>query len=323
MKIYDKIYGSTVIDDNVLIELIKSKPVQRLKRISQAGASRYVLKGRDTNRYDHSIGVMILLRKLNASIEEQIAGLLHDVPHTAFSHVVDYVFRSEAHDYHERFHEEIVLNSAIPKILKKYNYDVNHIIHTENFPLLERDSPDLCADRLDYALRDRLAMFNDVNKLRDYVPMFIVKDSEIIFNNRQGAISFALDYLEMADLSWSSNFEGLLYEILAKAIKIALDKNIISEKELFTDDKFVFRKLKKSKDKEILSQLKLMNKNLKYVEDKDHYDYYIKNKLRYIDPKFTESNKIRRVSDASKEFNLKLETHKKLVKKGAYIRIIN
>ena len=35
---------------------------------------------------------MLLIKKLGGSVEEQIAGLLHDVSHTAFSHVIDYVF---------------------------------------------------------------------------------------------------------------------------------------------------------------------------------------------------------------------------------------
>jgi HD superfamily phosphohydrolase len=34
---------------------------------------------------------MLLVRRLGASLEEQIAALLHDVSHTAFSHVIDSV----------------------------------------------------------------------------------------------------------------------------------------------------------------------------------------------------------------------------------------
>jgi len=51
-----------------------------------------------TTRFDHSVGVMLLIRKLGAGsspasalLKEQVAALLHDVSHTAFSHVIDYV----------------------------------------------------------------------------------------------------------------------------------------------------------------------------------------------------------------------------------------
>lgn len=323
MKINDNIHGRFTIKDSVLIELIKSKPVQRLKGISQSGAAAYVIKGRNTNRYDHSIGVMLLLRKLNTSIEEQIAGLLHDVPHTAFSHVVDHIFRSEEYNYHDKFHESIIFSSEIPGILEKYSYNTKHIIDVKNFHLLERNAPDLCADRVDYALRDRLTMFKNSAKLKIYSNNLIVHNSEIIFNNSESAMNFAFDYLEMEERCWSSTFEGLLSEILAGAIKIAIDKNIISTRDLFNDDQYIFNKLHKSNNKKILEKLNLIKRDLKYREDKDNYDYFIKNKLRYVDPKFIELDKTRRVSDVSKKFKTKLAEHKELINNGAYVRILD
>ena len=92
ITIFDKIYGTYKITSPVIIKLLKSSPVQRLKKIAQFGVpdQLYHLKG--YSRYDHSVGVFLLLRKLEASELEQIAGLLHDVSHTAFSHVIDYVY---------------------------------------------------------------------------------------------------------------------------------------------------------------------------------------------------------------------------------------
>lgn len=89
--ISDKIYGEFELE-KVLEDLIVSKPVQRLKGIHQGGASYLVNEKWNETRFDHSVGVMLLIKKLGGSIEEQIAGLLHDVSHTAFSHVVDFVF---------------------------------------------------------------------------------------------------------------------------------------------------------------------------------------------------------------------------------------
>ena len=118
MNINDKVYGEITIDEPVLLELIQSKPIQRLKGINQAGASQYALKHKTISRYEHSVGVMILLKKLNASVEEQIAGLLHDIPHTAFSHVIDFAFKDtdHKHEFHEKFHEQIILQSEMKTI---------------------------------------------------------------------------------------------------------------------------------------------------------------------------------------------------------------
>ncbi len=102
MIIYDDIYGEFEVE-KVLEELIFSDPVQRLKGIHQGGASYLVNQKWNETRLDHSIGVMLLIRKLGGSLEEQIAGLLHDVSHTAFSHVIDFVFENKEEDYHEKY----------------------------------------------------------------------------------------------------------------------------------------------------------------------------------------------------------------------------
>jgi len=159
MIINDRIYGSIEITEPVLIELINSKPLQRLKGINQAGASKYVLPEKILTRYEHSVGVMVLLRKLGASLEEQIAGLMHDIPHTAFSHVIDFVFQDENHEFHEKFHASIIKNSEIPAILKKHGFSLKRLLDEHNFKLLERKIPGLCADRIDYTLRDMTAYF--------------------------------------------------------------------------------------------------------------------------------------------------------------------
>ena len=160
MEIIDRVYGRQEIRETVLIELVRSRPLARLKGINQAGVSKYLNLRKDVTRFEHSVGVMLLLRKFQASIVEQIAGLLHDVPHTAFSHVADFVHINEHHEFHELFHEQVIAASEIPQILKKHGIP-ELVIHPEKFSLLEQKIPDLCADRIDYALRDFMAERED------------------------------------------------------------------------------------------------------------------------------------------------------------------
>ena len=326
MKIKDRVYGKVMIDEPVLIELINSKPIQRLKRINQAGASQYALEGKTVTRYEHSLGVMILLKKLDASVEEQIAGLLHDIPHTAFSHVIDFVFKENKHDheFHEKFHEKIILQSEIPTILKKFGFELDKMLDEHNFPLLERVLPDLCGDRIDYTLRDMTATDGFSEKINEYVSSFIVYNNEIIMNNGAVAKRFAEDYLRMDEENWSHPLEVALYQILADAIKIALDEKIITEKDLFEDDLLVYTKLKESNNKQILKKLDMLNPNLKVIDDPNDFHFHSRNKLRYINPKFLNSNcSIDRVSNKFKGFSDKLAKHKKLIKKGNFVKIVS
>src|SRR3989344_7109547 len=85
MMFLDKVYGQHDVADLVILELIASPAFQRLRGICQKG-----LQGEYT-RFDHSLGTMLLLRMLGATLEEQVAGLTHDVSHTAFSHLVDLI----------------------------------------------------------------------------------------------------------------------------------------------------------------------------------------------------------------------------------------
>ncbi|MBD3280344.1 HD domain-containing protein, partial [Candidatus Dojkabacteria bacterium] len=170
MKIIDTIYGEFSIEEDVLVDLIKTKSVQRLKGIDQAGYSQGFYKGPKGNRYDHSVGVMLLIRKFGGSIEEQIAGLIHDVSHTAFSHAVDFALKSSSgdrQDFQDSVFEEFVAKSEIPKILRKHKHRLEEILDHKLFPMLERDLPEICADRIDYSLRDgvRLGIISRVEGL--------------------------------------------------------------------------------------------------------------------------------------------------------------
>ncbi|TWK80062.1 hypothetical protein CHCC20333_0614 [Bacillus paralicheniformis] len=130
MKINDRLYGEADLEP-VLTDLIHSKAVQRLNGIHQGGACFLVNPAWNISRCEHSIGVMLLIRRLGGSLEEQIAGLLHDVSHTAFSHVADDVFNMENEDYHEQMFRQWVKQSDIPWILDTYGFKDEDILYDE------------------------------------------------------------------------------------------------------------------------------------------------------------------------------------------------
>lgn len=106
----DILYGNFIVEP-VLEALINSKAVQRLKNVHMAGPAYLTNSLWNETRYEHSIGVMLLVRKLGGSIEEQAAALLHDVSHTASSHTVDIVLGNKDENYHEIIKREIVEES--------------------------------------------------------------------------------------------------------------------------------------------------------------------------------------------------------------------
>src|SRR5262249_39189239 len=101
MRWNDRVYGEVAIDDPKVRAIIATPTFQRLKRVRQAGPSAFAFPFKTVSRFEHSLGVFVLLERLGASLREQVAGLLHDISHTAFSHAVDFVFSSEDQDHHE------------------------------------------------------------------------------------------------------------------------------------------------------------------------------------------------------------------------------
>lgn len=313
MKLKDKIYGEFEITEPVLFDFIKSKPVQRLKKINQFGIPDRFYHLKNYSRYDHSIGVMLILRKLGAPLEEQVAGLLHDISHTAFSHVIDWLFGNNLkEDHQDKQHKSFSNNYEMKKIAKKYHYSLASFFDYHNFGLLEKEIPDLCADRLDYSLREfspAVAKYC-FNNLKN-------ENGKIIFKNKKSALIFAKNFLKSQMSHWGG-FEAVTrYVFLSKALKIALKRKIINFADFLTYDDFIIEKIEKSKNEQILKILKLLkNKKLKQPKNGEKTKIYHK-KFRYVDPEFIDkSSKIYRLSLIDKTFKNLLKKSEKKNKKG-------
>ncbi|MDO8656227.1 MAG: HD domain-containing protein [Nanoarchaeota archaeon] len=323
MLIHDPVYGSFDITEPVLLELINSKPLQRLKGISQYGLPPEFYHHRGFSRYDHCLGAMLLLRKLGASLQEQIAGLLHDVSHTAFSHVVDWVLGSqEQEDYQDLNHEKYIRNSQIPSILQKYGLDVAEIIDPEKYSLLEQPSPNLCADRVDYALRECLD-WAEPNIVPFCVSALIQHKGKMIFTSREAAEKFSYAFLKCQTQHWGSAETGIRYSLLANALKRALEIKLISMKDLYQDDEYILRKLKASTDRQILASLSLLSHNIKFKVNLENPQYSFHKKFRYIDPEFLQNKIIHRLSSVDKSYAELLEKHRKINEQGIKVSLLS
>ncbi|HEX6258011.1 MAG TPA: HD domain-containing protein [Candidatus Saccharimonadales bacterium] len=313
MIISDKIYGEVNIKSEVILELINSKPLQRLKGIGQYGIPDEFYHHKNYSRYDHSVGVMLLLGKLGASEEEQIAGLLHDVSHTAFSHVIDWVVgEGGAEGYQDEQHENYILKSEIPSILEKHNYSVERITDYHHFGLLERDSPDLCADRIDYSLRE---FSPDI--ARACVAALTVSDNRIVFANKEAAILFAQHFLRLQTEHWGG-FEAVArYRIFADTLRLALKDGTLVMDDFWQNDDFVINKLTKSENETIQGMLQVLrSKSLAHLHKSDQTVY---KKFRHVNPHFIEEGKLVQLNEASQDFALELEQARKANELGIVI----
>lgn len=322
MQIVDPIYGSVEIREPVLVGLINSKPVQRLKGISQAGPPAELFHESVYSRFEHSVGVMLLLQRLGAGIEEQMAGLLHDVSHTVFSHVIDLVQDSAVQeDFQDRMHEKYLKNSDVPLILAKHGFGLSDIQPIEKFSLLEKPLPDLCADRVDYALREfKISLNLGITPL--CLQNLCAHQGSIAFKDCAIARQFAVAFLRLQTNRWGAAETAVRYQLLATVLKIALAEKSLTKNDFYSEDAIVLSKLKKSKNPQIQQALKILSqKKLALVASPNNPQFVAKKKFRYVDPLFLQNGGLTRLSDYDSKWKKEIGEARKENERGIRVSL--
>ncbi|HGG0585721.1 MULTISPECIES: HD domain-containing protein [Bacillus] len=324
MIISDVLYGEFEVDQ-VVEELISSKSMQRLKGIHQNGASYLMNEKWNVTRFDHSVGVMLLVKKLGGSVKEQIASLLHDVSHTAFSHVIDYVFNNEDESYHEEIFSSVVKNSEIPAILAKHGYNYEDILLDDSkWTLLERSAPELCADRVDYTLRDMYTYgYISLEEVHRFLEDIIAVEGKMVVQSVEMAEWFTETYYkEVIDFFMKPmNIYG--NDMLAKTLKLSLHKKVIHADDFLLKDEELISKLQQCNDPEVEALLSKVHPNVKVKEDRNDYDLHQKNKVRLIDPPLLREGKIVQSSVVSENIRQISDIAYEKAVRGMYVKVIS
>jgi HD superfamily phosphohydrolase len=292
----DRVYGEVTIDDPRILALIACPTVQRLKGIKQAGPSAIAFPFKTVTRYEHCLGVHILLRKLGAGLREQVAGLLHDISHTAFSHAVDFVFSSDEQDHHEALKPEFLERPDMVEAIEALGFTPADFFDDSIYPLLERPLPWLCADRLDYFLRDSLACSvssrTSVGRVLECVEAI---DGMIVFTDVEPARDTVEKFAVMNRDWWASPTESFIYNEFADALREGFRVGALSDADLLFDDDHVLQRLHQASSP-------LIEKKLARIQSFDPRELggfvpKVIPKNRWIDPPVKVGSGYRRLSE--------------------------
>ena len=161
----DPVHGFISVPKNIIMDLIQTPEVQRLRRIRQLGVGHLVFPGAEHSRFNHALGAMALMQdaltNLNekgtpVSPEEETAALtvalLHDVGHGAFSHTLE-------HELIEDFSHEDMSRVLLVALNERMDgaLDTALAIFDDDYgrPFFHQlVSSQLDMDRLDYLRRD-------------------------------------------------------------------------------------------------------------------------------------------------------------------------
>jgi HD superfamily phosphohydrolase len=161
--IKDPVHGYIPLSDSEL-SLVDSRPVQRLRRISQLPMAYLVYPGARHSRFDHSLGSMALADEFAKSLELdtheaallKASALLHDVGHTPYSHLFE-EFLLEGGTNHEEIGKEIIsADKEIHDALRKGGIEPEDVVSMLDGRqrLSKLVSGPIDVDRLDFLIRD-------------------------------------------------------------------------------------------------------------------------------------------------------------------------
>jgi HD superfamily phosphohydrolase len=256
LRYHDRVYGEVVLDDPGVLGIIATPTFQRLKGVRQAGPSVLAFPFKTVTRYEHSLGVHHLLTLLGASRRERIAGLLHDISHTAFSHAVDFLHHTEEQAHHESIKPRFLHRPDLAAAIRAAGFEPDDFVDDTIFPLLEQPLPKLCADRVDYFLRDSLAcgVTRPEEAARDLMHL-TVHNGLLAMTDPDVARDVAARFAIMNRNWWAGPIEAFIYNEFAEVLRRGLDLGAINDDDLHGEDDPALAKLRNSGDPEILRRL--------------------------------------------------------------------
>lgn len=223
--IKDPVHGYIEVSSEEL-QVIDTRAVQRLRRISQLPLVYLVYPGARHSRFDHSLGCMHLAGEFAKSLglDEyrmkvlRLAGLLHDVGHTPYSHLFETILE-KAGSNHEAMTAKILReDSELAEAIEKCSITLKDILYVVEGRAPESTiiSGPIDADKLDFLVRDSYftgAPYGLIDVRRIVLRSRLVNNKLAININAVGAVE------EMA-LARYQNYMNIYLHHTARAAQI-------------------------------------------------------------------------------------------------------
>lgn len=315
----DAIFGTHTISEPVLIDLINAPSIQRLHDIDQVGyPDPFFPKVKKHSRFEHSLGVFLLLKSYGSSLEEQIAGLIHDVSHTAFSHCADYTLAGsdggKTQTHQDSTFERFVRTSEIPKIIARYGLDIDLILDDRCFPLKEQPLPHLCADRIDYCLRSALATSAlNPQQIQTLLQGLSHNNRDWFFTDLHLAKEFAELFSHLNASFWCCINAAAMFKAVGECLRFALKEGYLTHEDIYSTDHLVVEKIEKQvrKDPQLKMFFERMNGTIPYLKDPVQGEPAVYCKSRVVDPLCCHDEQLRPLSELYPPWRLRVEEESK------------
>ncbi len=265
MKKMWSIYNSDIPD--FLLEFANTPAMLRLKDIGMnCGCEytkfKYFKNCESYSRYDHSMGVALIIWHFTKDKTQSIAGLFHDIATPVFAHTIDFMNgEHEKQESTEEKTEELIAGSKeIVELLKKHNIQLEEVCDYHKYPIADNKSPKLSADRLEYSLGNMVNYgFESIERAKAFYDDLIVAKNEdceieLVFQNEELAKAFTKAVLKNSKV-YVSDEDRFAMQRLADIVKYAINEKIVSINDLHkTESYFISKLTSDSRTKALWSQ---------------------------------------------------------------------
>lgn len=234
----------------------QTPPMQRLREVGMNCGCEYTAFPRfdrctKYSRYDHSVGVGLIVWHFTASPAQALAGLFHDIATPAFAHVVDFLHGDHLkQESTEDGTAELIDGSPeIRDVLRALGLTTRDVCDYHRYPIADNEAPRLSADRLEYTLGNLVQFgFSDIQAVKAMYDDLVVgeneaREPELTFRSGKTALQFARGALRCSEV-YVSDEDRYAMQMLSELLGGAIRKGILSERDLYTTEPEVLARLR-------------------------------------------------------------------------------
>ena len=218
------------------------------------------------SRFDHSVGVALIIWNFTHNKAQTLAGLFHDVSTPAFSHVSDFR-KGDALTQTATEEDNTSIIYSDPKLKNLLEQDGVTLKEVENYhlyPVADNEIPGLSADRLEYMFPSGAALAGtgcltstwNLSEIRDlYNDIVLCKNEngqcELGFATQEAAAQYTVRFNDIGHLL-QTHEDKMVMQLLAHTMELAVNCGVISEDDFY-----------KMSEKQIMDRLKNFSKTKK------------------------------------------------------------
>ena len=266
------------------------------------------------SRFDHSVGVALIIWHFTHDKAQTIAGLLHDVSTPVFSHVSDFR-KGDAltQTATEEPNEFLIRNdAALARLLAADGLTADQVCDYHNYPVADNEIPQLSADRLEYMYPSGMALdgswtYEEIRRTYGDLAVLTNEDGvpELGFQTPAVAEEYTEHFCLIGHIL-QLNEDKLCLHMLGQIMNLAVEEGILREEDFMQlPESEIIKKIDEMTGSQQLNSLyRTFREMTSIVHSKSplagHFCVKLQVKMRYINPLVRlPTGECRRIRDVS------------------------